>query len=129
MTRGFVDTGRFDPILAIESDPTAAAASRPFVRCNQRPETSLRGGSNRRGRFDDQRSDDRQAAQASSRCAPRLSRREIPERTEVPNELDPADVVVALVFVAPTSTGSPDGTLVRFVVRDPEQRDEPIIDA
>lgn len=48
---------------------------------------------------------------------------------EVPTELDAEDVVVALVFVAPESTGSPDGTLVRFVVKDTAQQDEPIVDA
>lgn len=48
---------------------------------------------------------------------------------EVPTELGAEDVVVALVFVAPESTGSPDGTLVRFVVKDTAQQDEPIVDA
>jgi len=48
---------------------------------------------------------------------------------EVPAELDAGDVVMALVFVAPESTGSPDGELVRFVVRDSSQFDEPIVDA
>ena len=48
---------------------------------------------------------------------------------EVPSELDAGDVVMALVFVAPESTGSPDGELVRFVVRDSSQSDEPIVDA
>jgi len=38
-------------------------------------------------------------------------------------------VVIALAFVAPESTGSPDGTLVRFVVRDSVRSDEPIVDA
>jgi hypothetical protein len=47
---------------------------------------------------------------------------------QVPDELDPEDVVIALVFVAPESTGSPDGTLVRFVVKDAAQKDEPIVD-
>lgn len=47
----------------------------------------------------------------------------------VPDELDAEDVVIALVFVAPESTGSPDGTRVRFVVRDFDQSDEPIVDA
>lgn len=47
---------------------------------------------------------------------------------QVPDELDADDVVIALVFVAPESTGSPDGTLVRFVVRDSARRDEPIVD-
>jgi hypothetical protein len=49
--------------------------------------------------------------------------------TPVPSELDPAEVIVALSFVAPMSTGSPDKTLVRFKVRDVDQEDEPIIDA
>jgi hypothetical protein len=48
---------------------------------------------------------------------------------EVPAELDAEDVVIALVFVAPESTGSPDGTLVRFVVKDTTKQDEPIVDA
>ncbi|MCW3045756.1 MAG: sle [Solirubrobacterales bacterium] len=48
---------------------------------------------------------------------------------QVHGELDAEEVVIALVFVAPESTGSPDGTLVRFVVRDSAQRDEPIVDA
>ena len=48
---------------------------------------------------------------------------------EVPQELDPEDVIIALVFVAPTSTGAPDGRLVRFVVKDTTREDEPIIDA
>ena len=47
----------------------------------------------------------------------------------VPEELDLDEVVMALAFVAPKSTGSPDGTLVRFVVRDPSRADEPIVDA
>jgi len=36
---------------------------------------------------------------------------------------------MALAFVAPKSTGSRDGTLVRFVVRDASRADEPIVDA
>jgi hypothetical protein len=48
---------------------------------------------------------------------------------EVPADLDAGGVVMALVFVAPESTGSPDGELVRFVVRDSSQSDEPIVDA
>jgi hypothetical protein len=48
---------------------------------------------------------------------------------EIPEELEPDEVVMALAFVAPESTGSPDGTLVRFVVRDSTQSDEPIVDA
>ncbi len=47
----------------------------------------------------------------------------------VPAALADGDVVIALVFVAPESTGSPDGTLVRFVVRDSSRSDEPIVDA
>ena len=48
---------------------------------------------------------------------------------EIPEELDADQVVMALVFVAPESTGSPDGALVRFVVRDSNKLDEPIVDA
>lgn len=48
---------------------------------------------------------------------------------DIPEELEPGQVVMALAFVAPTSTGSPDGALVRFVVRDSSQSDEPIVDA
>ena len=48
---------------------------------------------------------------------------------EIPEELDSAEVVIALAFVAPKSTGSPDGTLVRFKVRDSKQLNEPIVDA
>jgi hypothetical protein len=47
---------------------------------------------------------------------------------EIPSELAAGDVVLALVFVAPESTGSPDGELVRFVVRDSSKSDEPIVD-
>lgn len=48
---------------------------------------------------------------------------------DVPAELDAEDVVIALVFVAPESTGSPDGALIRFVVKDASKKDEPIVDA
>jgi hypothetical protein len=48
---------------------------------------------------------------------------------DVSADLGAADVVIALVFVAPMSTGSPDGTLVRFVVKDTSKKDEPIVDA
>jgi hypothetical protein len=48
---------------------------------------------------------------------------------DIPAELDLENVVIALVFVAPESTGSPDGTLVRFVVKDATRQDEPIVDA
>lgn len=47
----------------------------------------------------------------------------------VPADLGAADVVLALVFVASESTGSPDGRLVPFVGRDSAREDEPIIDA
>jgi hypothetical protein len=47
----------------------------------------------------------------------------------IPDHLESGEVVMALVFVAPVSTGSPDGTLVRFVARDPTQSDEPIVDS
>lgn len=48
---------------------------------------------------------------------------------EIPAELDAGEVVIALVFVAPTSTGSPDGRLVQFVVRDKSKSEEPIVDS
>jgi Z1 domain len=54
---------------------------------------------------------------------------EFEDGEEIPGELEPGDVVMALVFVAPVSTGSPDGTLVRFVARDPSQSEEPIVDS
>ncbi len=54
---------------------------------------------------------------------------EYEEEDEVPEELDASEVVIALVFVAPTSTGSPDGRLVQFVVRDKSREQEPIVDA
>jgi hypothetical protein len=44
-------------------------------------------------------------------------------------DLDAHEVIFALVFVAPTSTGSPDGALVRFVARDPARADDPIVDS
>jgi hypothetical protein len=53
---------------------------------------------------------------------------EMPADGTVPDELTAAKVILAPVFVAPTSTGSPDGTLVRFVVRDKSREDEPIVD-
>lgn len=46
-----------------------------------------------------------------------------------PAELKDHMVILALVFVAPESTGSPDGTLVRFVVRDNQRSGEPIVEA
>lgn len=54
---------------------------------------------------------------------------EIPEAEDVPDELRPSEVVIAFVLVAPTSTGSPDQPLVRFVVRDDTRADEPIVEA
>lgn len=54
---------------------------------------------------------------------------EFEDDAEVPSELDADEVVMAMAFVAPEGTGSPDGTLVRFVVRDSGQADEPIVDA
>lgn len=48
---------------------------------------------------------------------------------DIPAELRAADVIVALVFVAPESTGSPDKRLVQFVVKDVNKKDEPIVDA
>jgi hypothetical protein len=54
---------------------------------------------------------------------------ELEDDADVPNEVDVDEVVMTLVFVAPEATGSPDGALVRFVVRDSNQPDEPIVDA
>lgn len=54
---------------------------------------------------------------------------ELEREDEVPEQLEPGEVVMALVFTAPTSTGSPDGGLIRFVVRDESSADEPIVDA
>jgi Z1 domain-containing protein len=54
---------------------------------------------------------------------------ETSEDEEVPDELQPSEVVMALVFVAPTSTGSPDKALVRFVVHDKTKAHEPIVEA
>lgn len=54
---------------------------------------------------------------------------EAPEGTDLPEHLGPDEVVLALVFFAPLSTGSSDRTLVRFVVHDRSKSDEPIIDA
>ncbi|HEY5977766.1 MAG TPA: Z1 domain-containing protein [Solirubrobacterales bacterium] len=48
---------------------------------------------------------------------------------EIDDELGVEDVIMALVFVAPLSTGSPDGTLVRFVARDETRPDDVIIDS
>jgi hypothetical protein len=53
---------------------------------------------------------------------------EMPADGIVPDELSAAKVILAPVFVAPTSSGSPDGTSVRFVVRDKSREDEPIVD-
>jgi hypothetical protein len=47
----------------------------------------------------------------------------------VPAEFDEDQVVVALSFVAPTSTGAPDGRLIQFEVRDRLRSEEPIVDA
>lgn len=54
---------------------------------------------------------------------------EFESEDEIPKQLDPGEVVMALVFTAPMSTGSPDGGLIRFVVRDPTSADEPIVDS
>jgi hypothetical protein len=54
---------------------------------------------------------------------------ETPEDKDVPKRLVPSEVVMALVLVSPTSTGSPDKALVRFVVRDKSREDEPIVEA
>ncbi|HWO47458.1 MAG TPA: Z1 domain-containing protein, partial [Solirubrobacterales bacterium] len=47
---------------------------------------------------------------------------------QVPPDLDPEETVMALSFAAPLTTGSPDKTLVRFRVRNPEREEEPIVD-
>jgi hypothetical protein len=54
---------------------------------------------------------------------------EVDSNEEIPDELTIEEVIMALVFVAPTSTGSPDGTLVRFVARDKSRADEAIVDS
>lgn len=54
---------------------------------------------------------------------------EVDDDAEIPDELDFGDLVTAFSLVAPEGTGSPDGTLVRFVVKDGNQPDEPIVDA
>ncbi|HSC20204.1 MAG TPA: hypothetical protein VLC07_00575, partial [Solirubrobacterales bacterium] len=54
---------------------------------------------------------------------------ELEEDDEVPAQLVLEDVIFALVFVAPESTGSPDGSLIRFVVRNPRKSDDPIVDS
>lgn len=54
---------------------------------------------------------------------------EMDEDREVPDDLEPSEVVMAFVLVAPTSTGSPDKALVRFVVHDKTRADEPIVEA
>jgi Z1 domain len=51
------------------------------------------------------------------------------EAAPVPAELGPEETVLALSFVAPRSTGSPDKALVRFKVRDSDREEEPIVDA
>jgi hypothetical protein len=48
---------------------------------------------------------------------------------EVPDKLDPGEVIIALVLVAPESTGSADGTLVRFTVHNRKRSDDPIVDS
>lgn len=47
----------------------------------------------------------------------------------IPPELGPEEVIIALSFAAPLSTGSPDNTLVRFRVRNPGREEDPIVDA
>lgn len=49
-------------------------------------------------------------------------------KDEIPQELGAGEVVIALTFVAPMSTGSPDGKLVQFKVRDRSRSQEPIVD-
>jgi len=51
------------------------------------------------------------------------------ETDEVPNHLEEGKVVMALALFSPISTGSPDGSLVRFVAHDTSREDEPIIEA
>jgi Z1 domain len=51
------------------------------------------------------------------------------KESEVPDELDPEQVVTAFVAVAPITSRPPDGRLVTFRVRDKDHEDEAIIDA
>jgi Z1 domain len=48
---------------------------------------------------------------------------------EIPAELERDETILAMSFVAPLSTGSPDNMLVRFRVRNSALREEPIVDA
>jgi hypothetical protein len=54
---------------------------------------------------------------------------EFDDDAEIPDGLDFDEVVMAFSLVAPAGTGSPDGTLVRFVAKDGNRPDEPIVDA
>jgi hypothetical protein len=53
---------------------------------------------------------------------------EQPDGSDVVAEIRASDCILALVVVAPTTTGSPDRALVRFVVRDSSKADEPIVE-
>lgn len=50
------------------------------------------------------------------------------ELDQVLDEVGDDEVVIALVFVAPMSTGAPDGRLIQFEVKDKSRSMEPIID-
>jgi hypothetical protein len=54
---------------------------------------------------------------------------EFPDSKVVPSKLAPEETIIALSFLAPLTTGSPDKTLVRFRVKNPGEEDEPIVDA
>jgi Z1 domain len=54
---------------------------------------------------------------------------EFDDDAEIPDDLGFDEIVMAFSLVAPEGTGSPDGTLVRFVVKDGNRPDEPIVDA
>jgi hypothetical protein len=53
---------------------------------------------------------------------------ELRDAESVPSVLEPEELVLALVFFAPLSTGSADGTRVRFVVRDSSNPDAAIVE-
>jgi hypothetical protein len=50
------------------------------------------------------------------------------EVDEVEDEVGEDEVVIALVFVAPMSTGAPDGRLIQFEVKDKSKSESPIVD-
>ena len=102
---------RRDPLFGAISDPKHRVAA-DRIAC-------VRGGA------DDATSGLRRARRGALLLYPVV---ETPEGQEIADTLDPGEVILACVFVAPTSTGSPDGALVRFVVRDRQRAQEAIID-